>query len=151
LYRLRWTIEIDNKLVKSACRLDLVQAETTTSALILIHAAMIASILANAIVHANHVARGAVGAKLVPMKSAPLHPMLVAKMVAQMADRLALTLSSPATPPQEWDRLAALIQHLGHDPNWRRRPSAIDGVKGRVATPTPKQREPSAARNRRRG
>lgn len=151
LYRLRWTIEIDNKLVKSACRLDLVQAETTTSALILIHAAMIASILANAIVHADHVARGAVGAKLVPMKSAPLHPMLVAKMVAQMADRLALTLSSPATPPQEWDRLATLIHHLGHDPNWRRRPSAIDGVKGRVATRAPKRRDPSAARSRRRG
>jgi len=148
LYRLRWTIEVDNKLVKSACRLDQVQAETTASVLILIHAAMIASILANAIVHADHVARGAVGAKLVPMKSAPLHPMLVAKMVAQMADRLAVTLASPSTPPAEWDRLASLIQHMGHDPNWRRRPSAIDVVKGRVATRARKRTEPRSAKSK---
>lgn len=146
LYRLRWTIEIDNKLVKSACRLDQVQAETAVSALILIHAAMIASILANAIVHADHIGRGAVGARVVPMKSAPLHPMLVAKMVAQMADRLAGSLASPSTPPAEWDRLASLIQHMGHDPNWRRRPSAIDGVKGRVVTRGRKKTAPPSAR-----
>lgn len=134
LYRLRWTIEIDNKLAKSSCRLDHVQAETQVSALILIHAAMVASILANAIVHAAAIARGEVGARVVRLKAAPLHPMLVAKMVAQMAHSLATTMATPRTTPAEWDRLASLIRHMGHDPNWRRRPSAIDVVKGRIAT-----------------
>jgi hypothetical protein len=134
LYRLRWTIEIDNKLAKSSCRLDQLQAETPVSALILIHAAMIASVLANAIAHADHVGRGNVGERKVALTSAPLHPMLVAKMVARMADRLARTLADPTTPEAEWDRLADLIRHMGQDPNWRRKPSAIDQVKGRVAS-----------------
>ena len=145
LYRLRWTIEIDNKLAKSACRLDHVDAETRVSALILIHAAMTASILANAIVHAAALARGEVGARVVRLKEAPLHPMLVAKMVATMADRLSLTMAAPNTEPAEWDRLAGLIRHMGHDPNWRRRPSAIDRVKGRVAPPPRKKVGRSAA------
>ena len=134
LYRLRWTIEIDNKLAKSACRLDHVEAETTVSALILIHAAMIASILANAIVHADHLAREASGMRTLRLQVAPLHPMLVAKMVAQMADRLAVTMADSGATSAEWDRFAALIQHVGKDPNWRRRASAIDRVKGRVVT-----------------
>jgi hypothetical protein len=146
LYRLRWAIEVDNKLSKSACRLDHVQAETMVSALVLVHAAMIASILANAIVHADHVGRGCVGMRVLRLTSAPLHPMLVAKMVAQMADRLSVTMADHAATSDTWDRLAVLIQHMGRDPNWRRRPSAIDEVKGRVGTRGRKRADTAAPR-----
>lgn len=133
LYRLRWTIEIDNKLAKSSCRLDQIQAETTVSALVLIHAAMVASIIANAVVHADQLAR-ITASRTAPRPVAPLHPMLVAKMIAHMADRIACTMSEDPPRPEEWNRLMGLIEHMGRDPNWRRRPSAIDEVKGRVAS-----------------
>ena len=132
LYRLRWTIEIDNKLAKSSCRLDHVQAQTRVSAMILIHGAMIASIIANAIVRGEQVNNGAIGNRVVAPTVAPLHPMLVAKMVARMADRIARMLGDAETTEAEWDVVAGLIHHLGRDPNWRRRPSAIDLVKGRI-------------------
>ena len=41
-----------------------------------------------------------------------------------------------ADPPRAMDtcnRLAAAIDHLGRDPNWRKSPSVLDQVKGRVA------------------
>lgn len=133
LYRLRWCIELDHKLAKTACRLDEISAETPASALIMLHAAMIAAILSNSIVRAAEIARGAIGAHVPPMKEAPLHPMLVAKMLVSLADRLSTMIGNPDVPMAEWDRVAGVICHLGSDPNWRRSPSVLDTVKGRIA------------------
>ena len=77
LYRLRWSIEIDNKLAKSGCQLDEITAEKPVSAEILVHAAMLASILANAIARLDAVEQGAVGDRTVRLKRPPLHAMLL--------------------------------------------------------------------------
>jgi hypothetical protein len=141
IYRLRWCIELDNKLSKSACRLDDIGAETDTSALILVHAAMIASILSNAIVHADHLNRGAVGDRKVPFTKAPLHSMAVAKMLAASAWQIAEMMGDPETTPKAWERVAGEVRHMGIDPNWRSKPSVMDIVKGRVARPARHRRE----------
>jgi hypothetical protein len=31
---------------------------------------------------------------------------------------------------QRWDKLAAILTHSGKDPNWRRRPSVLDQLRG---------------------
>jgi len=133
LYRLRWTIELDNKLGKSACRLDHVTAKTPVSAEILVHAAMMASMLANAFAHEDHLKRGFVGTKTPRLKEGPVHPMLVAKSIASSAHHLGSMLSFEDGTDAQWDRLASAIRALSLDPNWRRTPSPIDIVKRRVA------------------
>lgn len=30
----------------------------------------------------------------------------------------------------EWHKIADFLDHLGHDPNWRRRPSVLDQMRG---------------------
>lgn len=145
IYRLRWCIELDNKLAKSACRIDEIGAETNASALILVHSAMIASVLANAVVHAEHVERGAVGDKIVRFKKPPLHGMLVAKMLAASAWRVAEMMGNPETPSSAWDHVAKNLHHMGADPNWRRTPSVMDVVKGRVAAPKPRPKKARGA------
>jgi hypothetical protein len=31
---------------------------------------------------------------------------------------------------RRWDKMAALLTHSGKDPNWRRRPSVLDQLRG---------------------
>jgi hypothetical protein len=31
---------------------------------------------------------------------------------------------------RRWDKIAALLTHSGRDPNWRRRPSVLDQLRG---------------------
>jgi hypothetical protein len=132
IYRLRWGIEVDNKLSKTGCQLDEITAERPVSAEILVHAAMIASILANAIVHLDHLDQGAVGTKTVRFKRPPLHPILVWKCVVTGAHRLADMLADRTTGDAAWVRVAANLTAGGADRNWKRKPSAMDRVKGRT-------------------
>ena len=37
--------------------------------------------------------------------------------------------------PRLWERLADVIRARGHDPNWRRRPSVLDLLRGITAPP----------------
>lgn len=146
IYRLRWNIELDNKLNKSAFRLDQITARTPVSAEILVHAAMMAAIIANAFAHQDHLDRGFVGEACPKLVEGPLHPMLVAKAIAPSAHHLADMLTDPDTPLARWDHLAAAIRRLSLDPNWRRKPSALDLVKGRHAPPgRPRRQKRSAA------
>lgn len=131
LYRLRWTIELDNKLCKSVLNVDEIKSKTPTSALILVHSAMLGAVFANAIVHEEHTRRGWTGERRRSIKQAPLHPIAVAEYVARGADRIADALIN-GRKLADWDRWAHLIVHFGSDPNWRSRPSAIDVVKGRT-------------------
>ena len=145
LYRLRWNIELDNKLNKSAFRLDQVTAQSPVSVRILVHAALIASIIANAYAHQDHLERGYVGDKTPRLTEAPVHPMLVAKAIASSAHALAAMMADPETPPRPWASLVSAIRHLSLDPNWRRNPSVLDRVKGRVAAPGRPRRSTAAA------
>jgi hypothetical protein len=137
LYRLRWSIEIQNKLSKSACQLDEITARTAAPAEILVHAAMIASILANAVVHLEHIDQGMVNERCkVPVRP-PLHAILVWKCIAASGPRLATLIVNPNDTPQTWDQVAQFLMYGGQDPNWRRSPSPIDQVKGRTPSGRP--------------
>ena len=35
-----------------------------------------------------------------------------------------------AEAQRRWDKIAALLTHSGKDPNWRRRPSVLDQLRG---------------------
>lgn len=133
LYRLRWTIEIDNKLTKTGCQLDEITAERPVSVEILAHAAMIASVLANCIVHLDHLEQGAVGAKTVRFTRPPLHPILLWKCLVTGSHRLAEMMAQADTPLASWERVAANLTAGAADRNWKRTPSAMDRVKGRTA------------------
>lgn len=135
VYRLRWSIEIDNKLTKTGCQLDEITAERPVSAEILAHVAMIASILANALVHADHVERGAVGTKIVKFDRPTLHPILLWKTLVAGSHRISEMLADPSTPVDEWARLAAHLTAGAGDRNWKKSPSPMDRVKGRGAAP----------------
>lgn len=143
IYRLRWTIELDNKLTKTGCQLDEITAERPVSVEILAHAAMIASILANCIVHLDHCERGAVEAKVVLFTRPTLHPILLWKNLVTTSYRLAGMLAAPDTPHAEWVRLAAFLTHGGADRNWKITPSPMDDVKGRNASGTAWSGSPS--------
>jgi len=131
LYRLRWAIETDNKLCKSVLNVDEIDSRTPMSALTLVHAAMLGSVFANAIVHEEHTSRGWTGERRRAIRKAPLHPTPVAEYIARGAERIGVALASEDRAA-DWDRWASLIIHFGSDPNWRSRPSAIDVVKGRT-------------------
>ncbi len=142
LYELRWNIELDNKLCKSAFRLDQVTAKSPISAEVLVHAAMMASIIANAFVHGDHLSRGFEGETCPKLKESPLHAMLAAKMFAANGMLIASMLASDSTPMESWDAMAGRIRHHSLDPNWRRSPSALDRVKKRTAPPGPARAAP---------
>lgn len=132
VYRLRWGIEIDNKLSKTACQLDEITAERPVAAEILVHASMIASMIANAIVHIDNLEQGAVAEKTVRPVHPPLHPIAAWKITVAWATDISAMLVGPAPSDALWTRLAAQITRNAGDPNWRKRPSAMDRVKGRV-------------------
>ena len=134
LYRLRWSIEIDNKLAKSGCQLDEITAEKPVSAEILVHAAMLASILANAIAHLDAVAQGAVGSRTVRLKRPPIHALILWKCIVAAASDLAALLANPATTNKDWAHSASFLTAGGADRNWKLKPSPIDRVKGRTAS-----------------
>jgi len=147
LYRLRWTIETDNKRCKSVLNADEIDERTGASALILVHAAMLGSVFANAIVHEEHTQRGWTGARRRAIKQPPLHPTPVAETMSSSAQRMGMALAHH-NDPAAWDRWASLILHNTKDPSWRNRPSAIDVVKGRTHRLVPTDayaRNPAAA------
>lgn len=135
LYRLRWSVELQNKLAKSGCQLDHVHAQQPVSAQILVHAAMIASILANALAHLEHLDQGMAGETTVRPKRPPHHAMLLWKCVVTSAHRISDLLANPNDGQRlGWDHVASYLTHGGQDPNWRRKPSPMDDAKGRNAS-----------------
>jgi hypothetical protein len=130
LYRLRWSVEIHNKLAKTCCQLDEISALKPDNVLTLVHASMIASLIATLICHVEHVERGAVRNRVVRMTKGPLHPMLVWKVISQSS--LARHIRDGCSGP-EWERYVKGLVRMSEDPNWRAKPSAIDDAKGRNA------------------
>jgi Transposase DDE domain len=66
-----------------------------------------------------------------PRTEAPLHPRRLALPRAVSCQSIAQAFDlqeSEAT--QRWDKIAALLTHSGKDPNWRRRPSVLDQLRG---------------------
>lgn len=144
IYRVRWEIESNNKLDKSSHRLDEIDARRPAAVRALLHASLIASILVGTLVHThNRELRATTGVRTRP----PLHHGLVARMVAHAAYRIAETFErEPEEARREWCDIAAVIVHMGEDPNWRTKPSILDQLRGWPAKPTTKKRLSSRTR-----
>lgn len=128
LYRVRFEIEVDNKLDKSGAQLDQIRATTESSVRILLCAALLHSLVVDLLIHQDKLERVRMG----KVYLAPLHRLLLAfAMRAHHAELL--NLWSRGWERERWDRLAVLIFDAGRDPNWRRRPSELDDLLGLTA------------------
>lgn len=133
LYRVRWEIEVNNKLDKSSHRLDEIDATRPAAVRALLHASMISSMIIGLVVHRYNSARAQDAG---PRTSAPLHHGLVARMLSQSAFRIALAFELEGdSAAKEWEFLIGIIIHMGKDPNWRRKPSILDQLRGWAAPP----------------
>jgi hypothetical protein len=140
IYRVRWEVELSMKLDKSVNRLDESDAERPCSLKALLHASLISSVLTALIVHKQTLAtrpRKEGGTRTQP----PLHPMLVGRYLGIAAPRIALLLDNedPWEAKDGWQRVADHILHMGSDPNWRRRPSILDQMRGWKLRPPAKK------------
>lgn len=143
LYRVRWEIELNNKLDKSSHRLDEIGARNPAAVNALVHATVISSMLVALIVHRHNLA---VARRTGTTRTeAPLHHGLVARMLATCALRIAetLTMQGPRADA-EWEHLAQVIVHAGRDPNWRRKPSILDQLRGWKPLPSTRRTRSAA-------
>ncbi|RPJ26891.1 MAG: IS4 family transposase [Planctomycetaceae bacterium] len=130
LYRVRWEVELSIRLDKSVNRLDAIDAERSCSLKTLLYASLIASTIAAILAHTHNLKTQPPQAGA-PRTEAPLHPRLLALQLAVSCQSIAqaFDLQGPAAKRQ-WDKIAALLTHSGKDPNWRRRPSVLDQLRG---------------------
>jgi hypothetical protein len=130
LYRVRWEIELSIRLDKSVNRLDAIDAEQPCTLKTLLHASLIASTIAALLAHTHNVQTRPqqVGA---PRTEAPLHPRRLALQLAVSCQSIAQAFElQGAEATQRWNKIAELLTHSGRDPNWRRRPSVLDQLRG---------------------
>ncbi|HEY2848381.1 MAG TPA: IS4 family transposase [Gemmatimonadaceae bacterium] len=136
IYRVRWEIEIDNKVEKAGARLDEIAARRPVSARILVLATLLNATIARTIVQSEKLA--IVGAKKIPTEPAaraPLHPILLMRALAAAHGPITRLLQDDTSEPMEWRKLMSRLRDLGSDPNWRRRPSVLDRIQGLTAPP----------------
>jgi hypothetical protein len=140
LYRVRWEIELDNKLDKSCSRLDEITARTGPAARALVHASIVASMLA-CLLASHHRRRSAPAPKRgATRKKPPIHTQALGRMLGAMAPYIARVMDMTGKAAvAEWDRLAALLNRET-DPNWRNRPSVLDQMRGWRVSPARKKR-----------
>ena len=146
IYRVRWEIEIDNKVEKAGARLDEITARKPVSAQILVLATLLNATVARTIVQSEKLA--VVAAKKTPSDPAslpPLHPILLMRALSSAHGTITRLLWSADAHPVEWRKLMSRLRGLGSDPNWRRRPSVLDRIQGLTAPPAPKRRTRRAA------
>jgi hypothetical protein len=130
IYRIRWEVELSIKLDKSVHRLDQVDAERPCSVKTLLHASLIASIIAAILAHTyNRQTRPLRQGE--PRTEAPLHPRRLALQLAVSCQSIAQAFDlKGASAKRRWQEIADLLMHSGKDPNWRRRPSVLDQLRG---------------------
>jgi putative transposase len=146
LYRVRWEIEIDNKVDKAGARLDEITARRPVSARILVLATLLNTTIARTIVQSEKLA--VVAAKKTPSEPAPrppLHPILLMRALASSHGTITRLLQNDTSELQEWRKLMSRLRDFGSDPNWRRRPSVLDRIQGLTAPPKARRaRRPAA-------
>lgn len=136
IYRVRWEIEIDNKVEKAGARLDEITARKPVSAQILVLATLLNATIARAIVQSEKLA--VVAAKKTPSEPAsqpPLHPILLMRALSSAHGTITRLLWSTDPQLPDWRKLMSRLRGLGFDPNWRRRPSVLDRIQGLTAPP----------------
>jgi putative transposase len=140
LYRVRWEVELSMKLDKSVHRLDAIDAERPCSLKTLLHASLIASILAALLAHTHNLQTRPTqdGA---PRTEAPLHTRLLALQLAVSCQSIAQAFDLRGTAAKRrWEKIAELLTHAGTDPNWLRRPSILDQFRGWKRQPVARQK-----------
>jgi len=132
LYRVRWEIEMDNKLNKSCFRLDEIGAKSPHTVRALLHASMVSSIIVGLLAHKHRLAEGTPSKGTTKTRTKPpIHPQAMAKMLSIMGRRTSQALLMTGKEADaEWQDIADLLVHVGQDPNWRRRPSVLDELRG---------------------
>ncbi len=150
LYRVRWEIELDNKLNKSGFSMDEIRSRTAHTACALIHASIAASNLACILAHKHRLLEHRPTKRRKVRTTPPIHVQTLARIMAAGAERIAATMAmEPDAAASEWDDIAATFVHVGVDPNWRRRPSILDELRGWIIRPAPsrgggrKKRQPT--------
>jgi hypothetical protein len=130
LYRVRWEVELSIKLDKSVHRLDAIDAERPCSLKTLLHASLMASTIAAILAHTHNV-KTRPQQPDAPRTEAPLHPRRLALQLAVSCQSIAQAFDLQRVEAQQrWDKIAAILTHSGKDPNWRRRPSVLDQLRG---------------------
>jgi hypothetical protein len=130
LYRGRWEVELSIRLDQSVHRLDEIDAERPCSLKALLHASLMASAIAAVLAHKHNLQTRPPQAGA-PRTEAPLHPRRLALQLAVACRAIAHAFDlRGAEATQRWNKIAALLTHSGQDPNWRRRPSAFDQLRG---------------------
>jgi Transposase DDE domain len=143
--RVRWEVELSLNRDKSVHRLDQVDAERPCSVTTLLHASLIASILAARLAH-THTRQSRPALPGEPRTEAPRHPRRLALPLAVSCQSMAQAFElKGASAKRRWQALADLLRHRGKDPNWRRRPSVVDQLRGWKRQPV--ARKPSSHRH----
>jgi hypothetical protein len=135
LYRVRWEIEIDNKVDKAGARLDEISARKDVAVRILLLASLLNTTIARTIVQSEKLAIRKGRAPAEHAKRPPLHPLLLMRALAIAHTTVAQLLQDGSPRTNEWSALMARLRQLGHDPNWRKRPSVLDTIQGLTAPP----------------
>lgn len=129
LYRVRYEIELDNKLDKSGAQLDQLRATTESSVRIQLCAKLLHSLIVDVLIHRDNLDRERNGY----VCRGPLHRLALAFSLRSRHTLLLAALLVFDTPIEYWDYLADLISDNGRDPNWRSRPSVLDRLLGLTA------------------
>ena len=130
LYGVRWEVELSIRLDTSVHRLDQIEAERPCSVTTLLHASLIASILAALLAHA-HNRQTCPSQAGEPRPEAPLHARRLALQLAVSCQSIAQACELTGAPAKRrWQEIAELLRHSGRDPHWRRRPSVLDQLRG---------------------
>ena len=135
LYRIRWEIEVDNKVDKAGARLDEISARKDVSVRILLLASLLNTTIARTIVQSEKLSIRKGRAPAQQAERPPLHPILLMRALAIAHTTITQLLHDDAPRSNEWGALMARLRRLGHDPNWRKRPSVLDKVQGLTAPP----------------
>jgi hypothetical protein len=133
LYRVRWEIELDNRLDKGVAQLDQVRATTASSVRILLYASLLHFLLVDVLVHHDRLALARRDKSDPPRP--PLHPITLGFALRNTSLLLAVMHVTLDIPQTMWDSVARMLRVVAEDPNWRGRPSIMDQLRGQIAPP----------------
>jgi Transposase DDE domain len=129
-YRVRGDIELRIRVDTSVHRLDQIDAERPCSVKTLWQASRIASMIAALLAHTHHLPTRP-PQEGVPRTEAPRHPRRLALQLAVACQAIAQAFDlKGAKAKHRWPQIAERLIHTGRDPNWRRRPSVLDQLRG---------------------
>ena len=136
VYRVRWKIELDDKVEKAGARIDDITAHTEVSVRILVLATLLNATIARTIVQRDKLA--IVAAK--PTPDAPagrgaIHPISLMRALSASHANIASLLKGETPKLGGWEGQMDRLRTLSQDPNWRRSPSVLDRIQGLTAPP----------------